>query len=621
MNFLTKPVQKYHSFRNNSLSSGLSQTNNTSVAPALPPPNPGSNARPIISSPVLENSTCTAKELLSPLRNAPKAPFRTAPEVPTETTDVRPVSTIEITEKPTTDTKKPKENTTLNRIASFLKQDKKPVVHTNSLNRSNQVKANKILDKNALRNIEISNPIPQTEIEIAVVPVSSSATQNANAETPKAVVMRAQSMRDPKTTVRPNIQTFGSMRQPGGAKRPMSIPSGSRPKSPPPPRPPPPPTSEHKPKQSASKPSPDQYDDCMNKAAPLARLSEEISPTSSDNIYAVIEDSPSSPDKSMDGKVKSTSGSSESMGLLGEIVSEIQNRNFDSIYSTSTLNRKKQEKMKEGKNAAESSETYVNTSSIMYKSPESEYTNLKSSASSTSSGYIHPSAVNVPVNPPEKKVEEKPAPALSSFKSDKPFTSTFSRPPGPLAKDTSKKPELGRTRTPPSPINKTPKSLGRQTTPPNLRTRKPSPSRTASSPTNRNNRSVTNSPDLVTSCNSNPSTKPPDVLNTAVKKPAIASVKPTISNPKVATKVKSNSFKSNVDSGSKKGTGDKPPVAAKLSKTSSDASSLKQTAAGLRSAAKQSSNVASLQQKFENKNHLTDISKNNGGATITKVNA
>lgn len=653
-NLFNKPVQKTNSFKSNTLSNGIATVNGTSVAPALPPPNPGSNARPIISSPVLENSTCTAKELISPLRNAPKIPLRPAPETPTTTTTTttketkRPLSSPDASHtvlnvKITEDAKKqPKEkesagSSALNRITSFLKPvDKKPVVQSNSLPKTNQVKANKVLDKDTLRSMEISNPIPQTKIEIpnSALPV--------NTEASKAVVMRAQSMRVSKEKPKPHIQTFGSMRQPSGFKRPLSIPSSVRPKSPPPPRP----LNENVEKGGKSVKDNDlnQYDDCLNEAAPLAKISEGVSPNSGDNIYAVIEESPVSP--LSPEKVTSGSGSSDSMGLLGEIVSEIQNRNFDSIYSTSTLARKKKEeeeklKKEKGLTSPDPSEIYVNTSSLAY--PESEYSNMsgniKSSASSTSSGYIHPSAVNVPVKTADPKSEEKlpSKPNLSSFKSDstKPFSAPFNRPQGPVASnfkinttdikkvEASPEKRVNKSKTPPSPTIKTPPSptikstpkatINRQVTPPNLRTRKPSPTRTTPQgpkTTNNNRRSITNSPDLVTSCNANPAAKPPDVLNrgTTVRKPAISNSKPTVDSlNKVPGKInqKAVSFKSPQE---KKGDV-KPPVASKIIKASSDVGGNIKTSVGLRNAARQSSNVASLQQKFENKNNVSNAEK------------
>lgn len=671
----------------------------------------------MISSPILENSTCTAKELISPLRTAPKAPIRPAPDQPDTTDNKRPLSspnsiTNDVTqEEPVI--KKPKEggSSTLNRIASFLKsKDDKKVSNNNTLPRNN-IKANKILDKNALRTMEISGPIPQIEVEIAVTALPVGDGKKS------AVVMRAQSLRGNNVTPRPNIPNFGSMRQPN-FKRPTSIPVGNRPKSPPPPRPPLPEANAPVNKipglpgyQTPTTKSTDgttkteyHYDDCMNEA-PLAQINEEMSPTSGDNIYAVIEESP----KPFEN-VKSNSGSSESVGLLGEIVSEIQNRNFDSIYSTSTLARKQKEKLlkeqqKQNKDGSDKSlqlspdvsDTYVNTSSI-YKSPESVYSNmgnLKSSASSTASGYIHPSAVNAPVVKPTlvssnnsnssasfvaKTTTTPPKTVLSTFKSDpkpdintyKPFSSTLQRSSGPLAaaynKNTQKKqsetidstptlatnsnnpisptarstarpltrqitppnvttnrqgtpssttkqttPPISRQTTPPNLTRQTPSpTINRQITPPNLRTRKPSPTRTVpSSPKNlpkttaKPQNTSSNSPDLVISCsNTTSNTKSPDVLNSTAKmngKPTSVLPKPQNVTPKAAPKT----VKSAIDKKPvliKSSSDVKPPTSAKtVSKANSDVSNVKALPAGSRLAAKQTSNVASLQQKFENK--------------------
>lgn len=564
----TKPkpsVTRAHSFKPNSISSAISTANSTSVAPALPPPNPGSNARPIISSPILENSTCTAKELISPLRNAPKVPLRPAPEKPAiNKENKRPLSSPdtvintvtfadEVFKKPVA--KETSGGSALNRIASFLSKanDKKLVGNTNSLPR-----VKKVLDKDALRSIEISNPIPQTDIEIAVTALPVDTEEN------KAVVMRAQSMRGKTATPRPAIPTFGSMRQPPGFKRPLSIPSAHRPKSPPPPRPVEEAKKENKipglPGYQKPSVNVNQYDDCLNEEpSTLTNIREE-----KDNIYAVIEDAPLSSPESKASKSNSTSD--ESMGLLGEIVSEIQNRNFDSIYSTSTLARKKKEseakKALEQEKKNDTSEIYMNASA--YKAPESVYSNM---SSSTSSGYIHPSAVNPPVKPAEETKNE-----LSTFKTDtKPISKTKSSPTPPKITATT-------------PNKTTTKSLNRQTTPPNLRTRKPSPTRQAP-PSPKVVKPTSNSPDLVTSCSPIAPAKSPDVCSSTVRKPAVTAAKP-----KTVPKVnKSVSVKN-----------DKPPVSAKIQKAVSDAGT-KSMPTGARTAAKQMSNVASLQQKFENK--------------------
>lgn len=627
---VNKPsVLRSQSFKPNSLTNAISSANSASVAPALPPPNPGSNARPIISSPILENSTCTAKELISPLRNAPKVPVRPAPVLeiapPVSKETKRPLSSPDsvintvtfaddVFKKPAKDS-----GSALNRIASFLSKEKKPVINTNSLPRSKA--SNKVIDKAALRNMEISNPIPQTTIDIAVNALPVDTPEN------KAVVMRAQSMRGSSVTPRPNIPNFGSMRQPSGAKRPLSIPTGSRPKSPPPPLPVVPETKKpegikipglpgyQKPSANPQKVTKqNQYDDCLNEA-PLARISEDNSPVSSDNIYAVIEDSPSSPETAKAvANVKSNSGSNESMGLLGEIVSEIQNRNFDSIYSTSTLARKKKEN-EEKQKALASSDLYVNAPTI-YKAGESVYSNMgniKSSASSTSSGYINPNSVNPPLKTAANDQKSEPIPSkpnLSSFKTDQ---STLSRSQGPVTSSfkTKTSPTASKklltsseSKAANNKITTTPKPLNRQVTPPNLRSRKPSPTRPAP-PSPKTGKPTSNSPDLVTSCSSNNTgpnvgQKTPDVLNggSLTKKPTISTVKP-VNLPKTASKInKATSLKVTTD---KKPT-EKPPVSAKISKANSDAGiGSKVMPTGARIAAKQSSNVASLQQKFENK--------------------
>ncbi|XP_017779843.1 PREDICTED: disintegrin and metalloproteinase domain-containing protein 9 isoform X2 [Nicrophorus vespilloides] len=519
----------------------VSRSNSSALnatAPALPPLNPGSHPRPIISSPTLQNSTCTAKELLSPLRNAPKVPSRHAPEAPNKENKIkdkenkRPVSESIAIE----DEKKPAKG--LNRITSFLKpHDKKPtVVNTNSLPRKS-----KKFDKDALRTVEISGPIPQTQIDITItaLPVEPPPEH-------KVTVARAQSMKSPEN--KPKIQSFGSMRDP--TKRPVSIVNAVRPKSPPPPRP-----------QEVEKKSQNQYDDCLN-AVP-------ISPVSNDNIYAVIEETPITSPESK--PVTSSSTSNESFGLLGEIVSEIQNRNFDSIYSTSSLGRKKkaEQEAAAAAAAAAAADTYENAS--IYKSPESVYSNMnngKSSASSTSSGYIHPSAVNVP--PPQKKPQESQEKKTES----KPNLTTFKA-------ESAKAPAAGKTQ--PSTKGVQAKVVSRQTTPPNLRSRKPSPTRAAATPKAQLKPMKSNSPDLVTSCSAtgkgNNAKGTPDVLNNSVKK-----IQPKPNLPKTS-KVTTPPAKTET---AKTIPAVKPPIASKSFK----GSELSKPKLG-------KSNVASLQQKFE----------------------
>lgn len=468
-------------------------------ASANPPP------RPVISSPILEASTCTAKELISPLQGSKTlGPIRAAPTVP-KSPDFpkRPLSmhSAGVPQKPLPEEpKKVREGISLNRIASFLKQEKpkekerNPVERSHSMpkNSNHQVKVPKV-DKVALRNLQISNPILQKEIELPVntVPVVS---DSEDGDDPKAFVNRAQSMRAPATQ-KPVLQSFGSMRQAPVAPRPLS--GIGRPTAPPPPLPnnsdPTPPVL---PKPNHESKSVDYVDCIEEKQAPLAHIAEE----SADNIYAVIEESPEKRSKPLPGvpppiktlpqpppegyntpkPIPSNSGSTDSMGLLGEIVNEIQNRNFESIYSASTLSRKKEKERKEREKAAAGNRdsTYMNSD---YKSPESVYSNsgAKSNASTTSSGYLHPSAVNVPtyLKKDENKEEDKAPPV-------------------------------------PGPNSKIP-TFSRQVTPPGLKNTSTFRNVPQSPKTTKNTPKISNSPDVVSSCTmpDTKNVKPPDVIN------------------------------------------------------------------------------------------------------------
>ena len=463
-----KPLQ-----RANTLRSTLSSppTQEPIIAPALPPLNPGSTARLLISSPVLAATTCTSLELIGskkpdiqrnkkhdiPTRVAPDIPTRPAPDIPTRPAPPPPQIIPEKPPRPTSSPlsniilpepeKKSEKGSTLNRIASILRpnsgilrSNSQPPSekNTNSLPRSQHHKANKVLDKEILRNLEISNPIPQSDIEIptAVIPVLAV----SESQEKKNIVTRAQSMRDSKVSQRPAIHTFGSMRQTNSLKRPTSILASSRPTSPPPG--PPKPTAGKVEtgvkipglpgyqKPSAKPHTVDNaYDDCMNliPEASLTKITEESQ--SSDNIYAVIEESTSDKNinkvnqKAEDNGYKApkplevtTEGGTDNMGLLSEIVSEISNRNFDSIYSTSTLARKKREKEEAERNLE--SGTYVNSSH--YKSPGSMYSNsdsgdFNSANSTTSSGYLLPSSINIPEHLKDKEKDK-----LSSLNSRNP---------------------------------------------------------------------------------------------------------------------------------------------------------------------------------------------------------
>ncbi|XP_029040896.2 disintegrin and metalloproteinase domain-containing protein 19 [Osmia bicornis bicornis] len=457
-----------------SLLNTTSSFNDPSVAPTLPPLNPGCTARPLISSPVLAATTCTSVELVSPKTSTrpPDGPTRPAPAPPLSN-DIqkppRPNSTpLTNVLVPEPVEKKADKSGTLNRLANMLRPNsgiikvglqasQKDEKNTNSLPRTQHLKANKVIDKEILRNLEISNPIPQKEIEIptpaiSVIPAADTDKKN--------VVLRAQSMRDNKVTPRPTIQTFGSMRQTTPVKRPTSIPASTRPTAPPPG----PPTStaittdkinetgkipglpgyQTPQVKNMQKVVDNAYDDCMNLVSDssLTKITEE-SPTN-DNIYAVIEEAVPEKnrknpelEKQVDNeykqpkRVETTSNSAglESMGLLSEIVSEISNRNFDSIYSTATL--KKGQEAENSKNMEDlgsnsSLGAYVNSNH--YKSPGSIYSNstsgkFNSSSSTTSSGYLNPSALNVPQQQSNKLV-----PDAKSLNKSKPVSLSSTNP-------------------------------------------------------------------------------------------------------------------------------------------------------------------------------------------------
>lgn len=473
--------------------------------------------RPVISSPILEASTCTAKELISPLQGSKTlGPIRAAPTAPNFTPDLpkRPLSMHSagnVPQKPLPEEpKKVREGISLNRIASFLKHDKpkekerNPVERSHSLpkNPNHLVKLPKATEKVAFRNLQISNPILQKNIELPVntVPVVS---DSEDGDDSKAFASRAQSMRAP-TSQKPAMQSFGSMRQAPGVPRPVSI--VGRPTAPPPPLPSQPTDTPvyQNPKPQHEIRSTDYVDCIEEKQAPLAHIDEE----SGDNIYAIIEESPEKHSKPLPGvppplktipqsppegyntpkPITSNSGSSESMGLLGEIVNEIQNRNFDSIYSGSTLSRRKKDKERGGSDAESNRDsTYMNTDH--YRAPESVYSNsgAKSSVSTTSSGYLHPSAVNVPtyLNKPENNLE----------------SNDEKTPPSPTVKANTKIP-----------------TFTRQVTPPGLKTTtfKSVPQSPKITPKNSNLASkIANSPDVVSSCAvvETKNIKPPDVIN------------------------------------------------------------------------------------------------------------
>jgi len=429
------------------------------------------------------------------------------------------------------------------------------------------MKANKLtIDREKLRSLEISDPIPQKEIEIpgSAVPVQT------------AAVMRTQSMRstDPHAK-RPNIQSFGSMRQPNrsAVTRPTSIAGAGqvqRPKSPPPPRPPPlpdvtAPAGAAAPTEEAPSPKfpPDySYDDCLNVIgdgqAPLALIDEEGTPTSDDNIYAVIEESHPGNSAAMDEEVIPSAGSSESVGLLGEIVSAIQAQNTDSIYSTSTLARRRKEKEE-----AEKADAYMNTART--PSSTASFTSLNSSNDYLSPSAVSPSSQSTKFDPMKSPSTTAPGTTTTTTTtSTAPYRPVLSR--GPLA-------AASRTESP-APPPASAKPILKAASKPAV-TSKPALAKGAS-PLERP--SLSKSPDVVPECDATLNdTKSPDILLRTTQetaKPAKPAPPSQNSKPSLANKVTSD----------------------KWSKPDSEQKLLSPQA---RAAASKVSVVASMQHKFE----------------------
>ncbi|KFB36144.1 AGAP003498-PA-like protein [Anopheles sinensis] len=387
-------------------------------APALPPLNPGSTARPIISSPILESSTCTSRELIAggAAQNGQNVPIRRAPTLPPLATvsDATLVSSsgslhsadgtntaslgADVLINPVSKEKKPKESK-LNRITSYLKKEEKPP--------KPEPKQLKVIDKEKLRNIDISAPIPidqNPELAKSMPRLAEDTTSDVSSisTTTGVSVQRAKSMRDPESTNNGGSQRkvrivddrsengsigSGSGKKSGALKRPQSM-VGTRPTIPPP-RPPVPavamaqpgalkipgvPGYQNPPPPKSVKivPPRHEYDDCRDAVGAVQPAH------GADNIYAVIDESPSPP-SILSPPAISSGGSSESMGLLGEIVNEIESRHGDSVYIASTLRR--------------SGGSGSRKSSSIASQPSSVVANGAPPVATTSSGYLRPSAI------------------------------------------------------------------------------------------------------------------------------------------------------------------------------------------------------------------------------------
>lgn len=513
--------------------------NASSAPPALPPLNKGSTARPIISNPILEASTSDAKEVPSvvkypTIRAAPEPPKKNQKSIAFDD-NVLP----EVLINPTSNIieKKPKDGT-LSRIQSFLKKDQ-------SIKQEKVHKQLKAIDKDKLKDLQISSPILITQVPL----------KDASDDEKKTKLKRTQSMRDPPSppAVKP-LNSFGSMRQP----RPKSI--VDRPTLPPPPRPPQPvkiPTLA----QPETSPS-NEYDDCESQDA-----------RTPDNIYSVIEESPKSPPGAV-----TQQGSIESMGLLSEIVNEIEHRNFDSIYIASTLKKKKKP---------------VETSYANSKSVDDEYSG--DAGSTTSSGYMRPIGAPIARIPPSQSINKMPSTtssnSMSSFKSAKSSGESLTSPKGvtsPDAKVIKFDGPMKRNNSDMSKKTAAAAAEGGYKTPTNkplsddkdssIGPRRPSLKKTVTPPSITLKKTV---PGTVRRRSPSP-TKPAPTLAKVPSKPKTLQ-KPAVD--KVSSPKPSLKSSSSLTNGSVKG--------------AANPSSATTTSKVLSSAANKKSNVAALQQKFE----------------------
>lgn len=278
-----------------------------------------------IGQPVLDATTSLAvHELVS-------VPLKPAPPIPTT---ARPASTIAVENKNTGYVSSGVGGgvggyPTLRRITSFMKnqklEEKRPAAP----------RANAKFDKDVLKNLEISQPILQNEINVPSEPLPLEADQH------KAVVLRAQSLRTANNTKhRPSVPNFGSMR----SKRPTSVAvvtpvattvTCSRPTSPPP-QPPPPPqsTSFHQGSYQVPRQQSSDAADRSPTRQPAAAYEDNTTATRHENIYSVIDESPAAVLRVAEDECAYKVPKSLESSLLGEIVSAIQERNHESIYTS-----------------------------------------------------------------------------------------------------------------------------------------------------------------------------------------------------------------------------------------------------------------------------------------------
>ncbi|XP_050435802.1 disintegrin and metalloproteinase domain-containing protein 28 [Adelges cooleyi] len=255
-------------------------------APTAPSLKPATSEKLQIGLPVLDATTSSA------VRQLVSMPLKPAPSVPSPGRRPSSAAAVHV------DTKAAGGSggyPTLRRITSFMKNHKPD----EKKSAPPAVKANAKFNKELLKNLEISQPILQNEINVPSESLPLEADQH------KAVVLRAQSLRYNAAKQRPSIPNFGSMRS---SKRPASVVT-VRPSAPPP-QPPPASNGEYQVPSNRT---------CADEGH-------------GENIYSVIDETALPPTQAEENVYKVPRPLESS--LLGEIVSAIQERNQESIYTS-----------------------------------------------------------------------------------------------------------------------------------------------------------------------------------------------------------------------------------------------------------------------------------------------